>query len=297
MKFWDAFLSLLIILVFIGLFIFTYFSQGMKQIHSKWPEYRCNPIMMPFASQLGPPGTSTTQNFTNCVQGEMKGLMGDMLKPIHYIQSLANKASGGAFGAIDDIRKMFDYVRNMVTEIIKKIIGIFMNIIIEFQKIIIGMKDLGSKIMGVMTALLLITDGMYKSAKSIWKGPVGEVIRFLCFHPHTPIMLKNGQTKKMCDIKLGDILSSGSQVLGTLELQGSGVNPYYRIYSLALKQNIYVTGSHLVKNPRTGEFISVSDLEEAIKDTFYTDKMSCLITSDHRIPVGEYEFWDWEDGN
>ena len=101
----------------------------------------------------------------------------------------------------------------------------------------------------------------------------------------------------MCDVKLGDVLSNGSQVLGTLELQGSEANPYYRIYSSVLKQNIYVTGSHLVKNPRTNEFISVSDLEEAIKDKFYTDKMSCLITSDNRIPVGEYEFWDWEDGN
>ena len=60
------------------------------------------------------------------------------------------------------------------------------------------------------------------------------------------IRLKNGKRKKMCDVKLGDVLSNGSQVLGTLELQGSEVNPYYRIYSSVLKQNIYVTGSHLV---------------------------------------------------
>ena len=297
MKFWDAFLSLLIILLFLLMFVFTYFSQGLKAIQQKWPEYRCNPIMMPFASQLGPPGTSTTQNFTSCVQSEMKGMMGDLMKPIHYIQSLANSSTGGAFGIVNEIRKMFDYARNMIEEIIKKIIGIFMNIIIEFQKIIMGMKDLGSKVMGIMTVLLLITDGMYKSAKSVWAGPVGSVIRFLCFHPYTPVLLKGGVRKKMCDIKIGDILSNGSAVLGTLELKGSKVNPYYRIYSNMLNQHIWVTGSHLVKNPRTGDFIAVSDLEEAIKDTYYTDSMNCLITSDHRIPVGEYIFWDWEDGN
>jgi hypothetical protein len=297
MKFWDAFLSLLIILLFLLMFAFTYFSQGLKAIQQKWPEYRCNPIMMPFASQLGPTGTTTGQNFTSCVQSEMKGMMGDLMKPIHYIQSLANSSTGGMFGAINEIRKMFDYARDMVKEMITKIIGIFMNIIIEFQKIIMGMKDLGSKVMGIMTVLLLITDGMYKTAKSVWAGPVGSVIRFLCFHPSTPMLLKDGTRKKMCDIKIGDILSNGITVLGTLELKGSKINPYYRIYSNVLKQDILVTGSHLVKNPRTGDFVAVSDLEESIKDTYYTDSMNCLITSDHRIPVGEYIFWDWEDGN
>ena len=25
------------------------------------------------------------------------------------------------------------------------------------------------------------------------------------------------------------------------------------------------------------------------------NELSCLITSDHNIPIGEYTFWDWED--
>ena len=27
----------------------------------------------------------------------------------------------------------------------------------------------------------------------------------------------------------------------------------------------------------------------------YDEELCCLITSTHRIPVGEYIFWDWED--
>ena len=303
MKFWDAFLSLLIILLFIGMYAFSIFSQGLKGVHSKWPEYRCNPMMMPFASQFGPPGTDTTQNFTSCVQTQMKGLLGDLLKPVHYATSLANSTIGGIdgfggiLGAIDQVRKVFDYIKNMITEIVQKIIGIFMNILIEFQKIIMGMKDLGAKIMGVMAATLLITDGMFKSGTSIWAGPTGDVIRFLCFHPKTRVFLENGEGRTMSNIHIGDILSNGSRVLGTLELQGSHKNPYYRIYSQLLETNIFVTGSHLVKNPRTGEFIPVSQLEEAIEGKYYTESMNCLITDNHRIPVGEYIFWDWEDDN
>ncbi len=44
---------------------------------------------------------------------------------------------------------------------------------------------------------------------------------------------------------------------------------------------------------------SLSDLsslsEDAIKTEDYDEELSCLITSSHQIPVGEFTFWDWED--
>jgi len=295
MKFWDVMLSLLIILLFVGMYVFSIFSVGLKTIHKKWPEYRCNPIMMPFASQFGPEGTDTTQNFTSCVQNELKGMFSTLMEPIHYAISLANKAGGGIMDMVNDIRKVIDFVKNMVSSITKQIIGVFMNVIIEILRLIIKMKDLGSKIMGTMAITLFMVDGMVKTGQGIWAGPVGDVMRFLCFHPHTPILLKNSKYKRMCDISIGDILENGSKVVGTLELQGSEENPYYRIYSEKLGKNIFVTGSHLVQSPSTGEFIHVSELEKSIPGRYYTENMSCLITDNHRIPIGEYVFWDWED--
>jgi len=53
----------------------------------------------------------------------------------------------------------------------------------------------------------------------------------------------------------------------------------------------------MVQDKRTGKFIRVEELEEAEKTEEYTAVMSCLITDDHLIPIGEYLFWDWEDGN
>ena len=297
MKFWDVMKSLMIILSFVGIYLFSMFSGGLKEIHKKWPEYRCNPMVMPFASQFGPPGTDTTKNFTFCVQNQMKGMMGTMMEPIHYVLSLANKSGGGMMNAINSVRKVVDFVKNMVTNITKQIIGIFMSIIIEILRMIIKMKDLGGKIMGTMALTLFMVDGMVKTGGSIWAGPMGDVVRFLCFHPSTPVLLKNGKIEKMSTIKIGDILVNGSKVMGTLELQGSEENPYYRIYSDVLDRNIFVTGSHLVQSPTTGRFIPVSELKTAIAGKYYTESMNCLITDDHLIPIGEYIFWDWEDGN
>ena len=42
-------------------------------------------------------------------------------------------------------------------------------------------------------------------------------------------------------------------------------------------------------------FIPVKDVNYAIKTDICDEELSCLITSTHKIPIGEYTFWDWED--
>ena len=49
MKGSDIILTLFIILIFVALFMFNIFVTGMKDIKENWPEYRCNPTIMPFS--------------------------------------------------------------------------------------------------------------------------------------------------------------------------------------------------------------------------------------------------------
>ena len=56
------------------------------------------------------------------------------------VQSLTS--IGGQFGdAIDNIRRVFSSIRGFVSEIIENVFGVFLNLIIEFQKIIISIRD------------------------------------------------------------------------------------------------------------------------------------------------------------
>ena len=64
MKFSDMILALLIILVFVGMYVFSIISVGLKNIKKDWPEYRCNPMAMPLAGQLG---FDPIENFTFCI--------------------------------------------------------------------------------------------------------------------------------------------------------------------------------------------------------------------------------------
>jgi hypothetical protein len=126
-----------------------------------------------------------------------------------------------------------------------------------------------------------------KTGKALKKAFKIKKIRIRCFPPETPIKLENGETVLMKNLKLGDVLVNGSVVDAVMKIRNEN-DPYYK-----LPGNILVTGSHYIRYG--GKYIHVKNVPEA-KPTGKVDPVVyCLVTSDHKIPVGEYTFWDWED--
>jgi hypothetical protein len=113
-----------------------------------------------------------------------------------------------------------------------------------------------------------------------------------CFSPETLVKLQNGNEVAMKDLKLGDVLINGSIVNGVMNILNE-TNPYYKIHSSELDRDIFVTGSHYIKDGNV--YKAVKNFSGAEVTTKIDREVSCLITSDHKIPVGEFVFWDWED--
>jgi hypothetical protein len=299
MKTYDIFLSIVIILLFIGIYIFNTLTVGIDNIKKNWPKYRCNPTVMPFSSYFGHDQLS---NFTYCIQNMQSSYMGHLLQPTHYVMSLFQNMLGQITTDINWVRKKVDSITNNIKNIFISIFSLFINIIIEFQRIFIKIKDTISKTVGILVTFIYLIEGGILSGKSVMAGPVGQTLRFVCFHPDTNVELMDGSFKKMKNINLGEQLKNGSIVQATLNINGNknnnstNSNTYYKIYSEQYKDFIYVTGSHLIKHPKNGEFINVCNYEKSIQcPQLKTETMSCLITDDHLIKLGEFTFWDWED--
>jgi hypothetical protein len=140
---------------------------------------------------------------------------------------------------------------------------------------------------GGRKAVKAIGKSAKKTGKALKKAFKIKKIRIKCFSPETPIKLQNGETVLMKNLKLGDILINGSVVDAVMKIRNEN-DPYYK-----LPGNIIVTGSHYIRYG--GKYIHVKNVPEA-KPTGKVDPVVyCLVTSDHKIPVGEYTFWDWED--
>ena len=270
----------------------TYYLSSLKEIKDNWPLYRCNPMYMPLSDDM-------SSDFTYCIQNITTSFMGYLLQPLTFITSTLATLGGNFSTQINSIRGMFDKIRNSISSIFESIFGVFLNIIIEFQKIIMGMKDLIGKTIGILVTLMYVMDGSLKTMNSAWKGPSGQLVKALgkCFYPETKIKLKNGNIVSIKDINLGDVLENGSVVYSTMKIDNK--NNKEDLYCIKEKgvngENINVTGSHLVFDNSKNKFVKVSEYHKAVKSKVKTEWFSCLITSDHKIKIGSEIFWDWED--
>ena len=120
----------------------------------------------------------------------------------------------------------------------------------------------------------------------VGRGRGRRIRRFRCFAPETAIQLKNGTTRQMKNLELGDVLINGSIVEATMNIRNHN-DPYYKI------GDIHVTGSHYVKDGNV--YKQVRNFSKAEPTDKVAKVVCCLVTNDHKIPVGDFVFWDWED--
>ncbi len=267
-----------------------YYSQ-MAEVKANWPLYRCNPMYMALADDV-------ESNFTYCIQSMQTNLMGYLLQPLTHVTGTLGTMMGGITNDIQNVRAMFHKMRTFFSEAIQSIFGVFLNLVIEFQKITIGIKDLIGKTIGIMVSLMYIMDGSVKTMNSTWNGPPGQLVRKLgkCFHPDTKLKLYDGSIKLMRNIDLGDILEDGSIVESTLKIDNKREKiKLYRIPNGINKENIFVTGSHLILDKSKNMFVKVENYSNAYTTDLNCDWFSCLITNSHKIKIGDEIFWDWED--
>jgi hypothetical protein len=171
-------------LAFIALIVSMYFFASITDIKKDWPKYRCNPMFMPLSDNI-------QEDFTFCVQNMQNSYMGYLLEPLTYITSNLSQMGGQFTDSLNFFRVMISNIRTFVASITGNIYGVFLNLIIEFQRITIGIKDLVGKVIGIVVTLMYIMEGSIETMKATWNGPPGQMVRTLgkCFHPDTKLKL------------------------------------------------------------------------------------------------------------
>ena len=126
----DITLSIFIILIFVAMYFYNILAVGIKNIQDNWPEYRCNPSIMPFAGTFG---HDVMDNFTFCIQNMQTDFMGYLLQPLNYLTSVIGSVSGDLTAAIQDIRSFTNVFRDLISSIVQSIFGVFLNILTQFS--------------------------------------------------------------------------------------------------------------------------------------------------------------------
>jgi hypothetical protein len=265
-----------------------YFKSTLE-IKKNWPVYRCNPPYWIFSDNIA-------EDFTYCVQNTQMNMMGFLLQPLNYMITSLTTSGVGFNKAINNVRIIFSSIRNFISEIIENVFGVFLNLIVEFQKMIISIKDMVGKMIGIVVTIMYVLDGSIKTMNSTWSGPPGQLVKSIgsCFHPDTSITLSNGKHYEMQNIPLGSELQDGAKVFAVLKVDNPNKEPLYKIKGI--EQDIYVTGEHFVFDKTIEKWVKVKNYKNAeMQSDFIPEHFSCLITTNRRIVIDNETFWDWED--
>lgn len=173
-------------------------------------------------------------------------------------------------------------IENFVKFVIKVVIIIVFIIAGLFILLFIPLLPALPLILTVMAAL--IAGGLGAAL-----GSVGDTF---CFDGETKVVLDDGTTVRMKEIKPGDILADGAIVEGVLVVDARNEQMY-------LVDGIKVSGAHLLWSTEDKKWISVSDYEKK-EPTTPSDVVYCLRTTTHIIRLNghsgaEIMFRDWEE--
>jgi hypothetical protein len=282
-KNWINFLYINIAFVIYIAAVF-YYSQ-VSEIKANWPLYRCNPMYMVLADDI-------EDNLAYCTKSTQTNLMSGLS---YYIMGYSINIMRSFMGdSQDNNNGLFNKIRNLFSYVIDTFFGMFTNLFVEFEQINTGIKDL---IVKTSSRVISVTDGNIETMNNNSDSQIGKSLG-KCFHPETKIKLKNGSVKYIKDIDLGDILENGATVEAVMKIDNKKEQtPFYKIKDAGVnKEDIYVTGSHLVYDSNTDLFILVKNYAKSeISKEIHSDWFSCLITNTHNIKIGSELFWDWED--
>lgn len=296
----DIFRLFLVIAITGVAYVINIYAVGIEKIKKKWPIYKCNPMIMPFAGLFG---HDPLDNFTDCIAEIQKMQMVNFLNPINLIMSIMDATIKSTLGSINNFRKRLSAMSSNILGVFTQVFGVFSNMILAFQGIMLRMKDMMSKLMATVSVMLNVMKGIELTGKSAWNGPVGKTLRSVCFHPDTKVRLLSGECKSFKNISIDDVLEDGSHIYATLKLKGNktynnetGLNDFYKIYDTKYGEYIYVTGEHLVYDPTKCGYIKVKNYSLATHEPdIKTDFVYCCITDTHKIQIGNIRFWDWDD--
>lgn len=173
----DGIRAFFIIFIFMMLNTFIMTKTGVSSVQNDWVNQRCNPLVMPFAGSLSPDGTSTSDNFSYCIQNTVGSYSSVVTQPFEYAQSMNVDAINNLSDTATANQQQQQQTSDNMGSVASGIYETFLNIIIVFNVMVLKLYDSQGKMSGVVVTLMNILQTLSNTGMSIWNGPPGQIMR------------------------------------------------------------------------------------------------------------------------
>ena len=267
-------LTLLMALVAAGLAAMS----NYQNVRANWSEYRCEPSITPFAKFYGY-NLEETVNF--CIGQSVKEHAPGVINPIY---DGINKITG----VVDGVYSKVEAVEGGVSGLLSGFKTFIVNFENSFRLLgtrirmaFIRIKDIFARVYGIFIAFAYAAISAITFGENLICNPLVTFVAGIagvdicCFAPDTQILMEDGSTKAIADIKIGDHLM-GTSVVSTYLFDGVGT----RMYKI---HGIHVSGNHYVATD-DGSMVRVDEHPAAIPAP-ELERLWCLGTSTNLIPI------------
>jgi hypothetical protein len=150
---------------------FSMLIQNKQEVAENWVNYRCKPLYMPFAGYIMPqedktPGQYTYENFQYCLQQEVVNVTAEATKPHVYLLNTLNATFVAAGAAANNLRNGMSQLRTNMNVFVGDLLHRVANVTAPMLKMLLSVKDIISKLQGVLTAGLFTFIGAFKAIQA-----------------------------------------------------------------------------------------------------------------------------------
>jgi hypothetical protein len=289
-KVWIIVIIVIVVIGGIVSAISIYIQKEKKKAQLRWPDERCsNQLYINYPGMFGPPGMTYAINKAFCDAAAMNAVAKKNNAPLQNQLNIQNKTMGQFTNYIKKTNKMF---YNVKKTFIDQIVKVRKDLGDTFKRLAYTYK----KFKGLFTDIFMVFYSTFNSVKYFiwtiivwWKAPWGGgVLRFFsCFGEETLVCLKKERIKKICDLKLGDVLEDENSITGLCKFKRAG-----QVYKIG---NLYVDGMHFVEYK--GNMIRVLRHPEAVKVDYNRDIIYNVLTTTGKIRLDGRTFADYLGDN
>jgi len=139
---------------------------------------RCNPayMVMPAVIDLG---TDVFTNFNMCVTKSFHDYAGLSMDGMNAQMSIVGDSLSSITDAMSDMRGMMGSTRGGFMMVFQMVFGKIQNLMSSMQYLMIRIRTLMGRIVGVFATIIYAFYAGEQSAESAWNGPIGTVAKVL----------------------------------------------------------------------------------------------------------------------
>lgn len=166
--------SILIITIYLILSVSIFIAISIEEIKRNWQQYRCNPMIMPFAGIFG---KDPVDNLTQCIMEAQSAFMQTFLSPLY--DALAGFTDIGVLltSFMEFLQSGIDIQQFGFMTLLEEMQKRLQMLVIGINELLINIVAVFSKLSAMIGLIFRVLQSTVKSAESMWEELPGTVIK------------------------------------------------------------------------------------------------------------------------